>query len=139
LFLIFLSFSGQKRNTVQLSNFKWKTENLEKKPYFIVLKEKEVRKLPYYGPISRRIFAVTSEGDSLSEKELFVQRNEAFTTNLISLLNELTSRKIFEIRYSVGFDGLINIHLDENGQLAGSFFSKSETSLNEFKRKMSII
>ncbi|MCW4044895.1 MAG: hypothetical protein NWE94_05195 [Candidatus Bathyarchaeota archaeon] len=71
-------------------------------------------------------------------KELFVQRTDAFTTDLIDLLNSLKKGEIFEIMYSCGFDGFIRIFLDEHGKFLGEFSSKSEKSLQEVKSKLGI-
>ena len=71
-------------------------------------------------------------------KELFVQRNDAFATNLIGLLKSIKEREISEIRYSFGFDGLIRIFLDGKGKLLGEYTCRSEKTLRDFKKKLEI-
>jgi hypothetical protein len=106
--------------------------------YSIELDEKAVIKLPYCGPPSRRIYILLQQEESTFTKELFVQRADAFATNLSGLLNGLKNREISEIRYSCGFDGLIRIYLDGRGKLLGEYHSKSEKTLQEMKRRLDI-
>lgn len=113
-------------------------KNTTDEGFFLEMNEKDVLRLPISGPIGRRIFVVSQRGSSQENKELFVQRNDAFSTNLFGLLRSIKDREITEIRYSVGFDGLIRILLDEKEELVGEYFCKSENSMKEFKRKMQI-
>jgi hypothetical protein len=105
---------------------------------FVRLGENEVLKLPYVGPMSRRIYVITENESSPVTKELFVQRSDAFTTNLVGLLNSMKEQEISEIRYSCGFDGIIRIFLDERGKLAGEYSCKSENLQEDLKRKLGI-
>ena len=97
----------------------------------------EVQKLPFLGPMSRRIYVLTEKDDKVSTKELFIQRNDAFTTNLIGLLKSIRQQEVSEIRYSAGFDGFIRIYLAENGLLSGEYFGKSEKTFKNLKQKLS--
>jgi len=100
------------------------------------LNEDEIQKLPYFGPMSRRIYVVTQAQSSTVTRELFIQRNDAFTTNLVGLLKSIKVGEISEIRYSCGFDGFIRIYLTYNGHLAGEYFGKSKKTLEELKLKL---
>jgi hypothetical protein len=111
---------------------------MEKGTCFSELNENEVLKLPYVGPMSRRIYVITQNQSSTTTRELFTQRTDVFTTNLIGLLNGIKKREISEIRYSCGFDELIRIFLDENGKLMGEYTCKSEKTLQDFKKKLEI-
>jgi|SRR5271157_2409654 len=109
---------------------------MEKEKLLGELSEVDVQKLPYLGPMSRRIYVTTQTQSSTVTKELFVQRNDAFTTNLIGLLKSIKDREISEIRYSCGFDGFIRIYLAEMGKLAGEYFGKSEKTFRELKLRL---
>jgi hypothetical protein len=100
--------------------------------------EDEIQKLPYLGPMSRRIYVVTHTQSSTVTRELFVQRNDAFSTNLVGLLKSIKAGEISEIRYSTGFDGLIRIFLNEKGKLAGEYTYKSEETFKVLKRRLSL-
>jgi hypothetical protein len=103
--------------------------------HVLELDEDTVLRLPYAGPISRRIYVFDSDG---ANRELFVQRNDAFTTNLVGLLRSLKSGEISEITYSVGFDGLVRIFRNEKGMLIGEYNCLSEKSLEAFKQKLGV-
>jgi hypothetical protein len=109
---------------------------MENKTCFRELNEDEILKLPYTGPMSRRIYAITVSQGSVTTKELFVQRTDAFTTDLLGLLKSVKERDISEIRYSCGFDEFIRIFLNERGKLMGEYTCNSEKTLQEFKRKL---
>ncbi|MCK4434784.1 hypothetical protein KAU92_04780 [Candidatus Bathyarchaeota archaeon] len=104
--------------------------------HFIELNEKEILKLFYVGPISRRIYVILQNENSIETKELFIQRSDAFTANLIGLLNRVKEGTISEIRYACGFDGFIRIYLDEKARLLGEYSCKSEKSLKAIKQKI---
>jgi len=104
----------------------------------IQLNESEVLKLPYYGPIGRRIYVIIQEENATCTKELFVQRNDAFTTNLVGLLKSLKAGEISEIRYTTGYEGFVHIFINENGEMSGEYFYKTEKTLTEFKRKLGL-
>lgn len=86
--------------------------------------------------MTRRIYVITQNQTSTTTRELFVQRNDAFTTNLVGLLNNIKDREISEIRYSCGFDGFIRIFLNEKGKLVGEYTCKSEKTLKDFMKKL---
>jgi hypothetical protein len=111
---------------------------MEKGMCFSELNEIEVLRLPYVGPMSRRIYVITQNQNSTTTRELFIQRNDAFTTNLIGLLKSIKEREISEVRYSCGFDGFIRIFLDDKGKLVGEYTCKSEKTLQDFKKKLEI-
>jgi hypothetical protein len=102
------------------------------------LGEDEIQKLPYLGPTSRRIYVITQTEGSTMTRELFVQRRDAFTTNLVGLLKSIKAGEISEIRYSTGFDGFFRIFLDERGRLAGEYSCKSEETLQDLKKRLEI-
>jgi len=104
--------------------------------HFVELDENKVLRLPYVGPISRHLYVVTQNESSTITRELFVQRNDAFTTNLVGLLNSIRDREISEIRYSCGFDGFIRIFLNEKGKVVGEYTCKSEKTLKDFMKKL---
>ena len=105
---------------------------------FLELDEKTVHRLPYYGPMSRRIYILTEKDELNPSRELFIQRNDAFTTGLVGLLTSLSNREIVEIRYSTGFDGFVRIFLDDEGKLVGEFTCKADRTLSDFKKKLSL-
>lgn len=104
--------------------------------YFLELDEPAILNLPYVGPISKR-FCVFGDGQT-KNRELFVQRNDAFTTNLLGLLKDLKSGEINEIRYSTGLDGLVRLFVDEDGTLHGEYICKMEKTFESFKVKMGL-
>jgi hypothetical protein len=109
---------------------------MEKEMRLGELNEDEIQKLPYLGPMSRRIYVVTQTQSSTVTRELFVQRNDAFTTNLAGLLKSIKVGEISEIRYSCGFDGFIRIYLTHKGNLVGEYFGKSKKTFKELKAKL---
>ena len=111
---------------------------MEKETRIGEFNEDEIQKLPYVGPTSRRIYVVTQTKSSTMTRELFIQRKDAFTTNLVGLLKSIKAGEISEIRYSTGFDGLIRIFLDEKGKLAGEYTCKSEETFKDLKRRLSL-
>jgi len=111
---------------------------MEKSICFTELNENEVLKLPYVGPMSRRIYIITQNQSSTTTRELFIQRNDAFATDLLRLLKSIKEREISEIRYTCGFDGFIKVFLDEKGKLLGEYTCRSEKTLQDFKKKIGI-
>jgi hypothetical protein len=109
---------------------------MEKERYFVKFDEQAVLKLAFVGPASRRIYVVTQTDSSTPPRELFVQRTDAFTTNLLGLMKNLQNSEIAEIRYACGIDGFMRIYLDEKGKLVGEYSSRSERSLEDLKRKL---
>ncbi len=99
--------------------------------YYLELKEESVLKLPYYGPQSKRIYLI-SEG---RQRELFIQRADLFTTNLLSSINELRNGGITEIRYFTPFGCLVRILFDE-GKLIGEYSCKSKKLVDDLKNKL---
>jgi hypothetical protein len=111
----------------------------ESKGFFLQLSENDVSRLPVSSPIGRRIFVILEkEGSAQETRELFVQRSDAFATNMFGLIKGIKDGDITEIRYAVGFDGLVRVFKDENQKVVGEFFSESESTMLEFKRKMQI-
>lgn len=106
--------------------------------YFIKLNSETVQKLPYNGPIARRIYVVFLEQGKEIIKEIFVQRFDAFTTDLIGSINRLKNNEICEIRYNCGIKGFIIIYLDEKGNLSGQFLTKSKQEFDSFKNRLKI-
>jgi hypothetical protein len=103
---------------------------------FLELSTESVQKLPFYGPIARKIFITTKAGKNEKKEKMFVQRKDAFATDLLSCLQRLKMGQIAEISYFFGIGGFIRIFLDEQGQLKGEFYSKSKTYLEQFRKKM---
>lgn len=106
--------------------------------YFIKLNSETVQKLPYNGPATRRIYVVFLEQGKEIVKEIFVQRFDAFTTDLIGSINRLKNNEICEIRYNCGINGFVRIYLDEKGKLSGEFLSKSKREFENFKNRLKI-
>lgn len=79
---------------------------------------------------------VSQEDGKMVTRELFVQKPDAFTINLIELINRLRNHEISEIRYSCGLDGFVRIFMNEKGRLAGEYFCKSEKSLDSLKKRL---
>jgi len=100
------------------------------------LNEAEVRKLPFLGPISKKIDIITKNNGAIHSDVMYIQRSDAFTTNLLGLLKRLEEKEVDEITYSCGVKGNIRIFLDVNDELSGEYSNKSEKALTEFKRKM---
>jgi len=109
---------------------------MAREKYFLKLNEEAVLKLPYYGPLTRRIHIVFQRKNKEEIEEIFVQRRDAFTTDLIYSINRLRSHEISEIRYLCGLDGFIRIYLDEKGKLVGEYLCKSRSSLDNFREKL---
>lgn len=111
---------------------------MDKEKYFIELDEESVLKIPYHGPLTRRIYVISEKNNRSVTSELFVQKMDAFTTNLIVLLNRLRNHEITEIRYSCGLDGFMRIFLNEKGKLIGEYLCKTQKSLDSLKAKLGI-
>jgi hypothetical protein len=109
---------------------------MEALKHFIQLNEQAVLRLPYSGPLSRRIYVVLQEDGKMVTRELFVQKSDAFAINLVELINRLRNHEIFEIRYSCGLDGFVRIFINEKGRLAGEYFCKSKKSLDSLKERL---
>lgn len=103
----------------------------DEETYFIELDEHKVQKLPYLGPISRRIY-LTVMGNRERIEELFVQRKDVFTSNLIEALRRLKTYEIKEIKYFCGISGLIRIYLTSDKVIRGEFFCKNKQELDNF-------
>lgn len=101
------------------------------------LNEAEVRKLPFLGPISKKIDIIRKNKGAIHSDVMYIQRSDAFTTNLLGLLKRLEEKEVSEITYSWGVKGNIRIFLDMNDELSGEYSYKSENALTEFKKKMS--
>jgi len=71
-------------------------------------------------------------------KELFVQRFDAFTTDLIGSINRLKNNEICEIRYNCGIKGFVRIYLDEKGNLWGESLAESKQEFETFKNRLKI-
>lgn len=106
--------------------------------YFVKLNNEMVKKLPYYGLLARRIYLVFSEHDKETTKEIFVQRADAFTTDLVGAINRLKNHELCEIRYNCGVKGFVRIYLDEQGNLSGEFFTSSKQEFDSFKERLGI-
>jgi hypothetical protein len=111
-------------------------KRLEINLYSLELDEPSILNLPYAGPLSKRLCVFGERGSK--NRELFIQRNDAFTTNLAGLLKDLKSREINEIRYATGLDGLVRLFVDDEGILHGEFICKMEKTLENFKKIMGI-
>jgi len=111
---------------------------MEREKYFLKIDEGTVLRLPYYGPLTRRIYIVFQTKNKEEIKEIFIQRRDAFATDLIYSINRLRSHEISEIRYLCGLDGFIRIYLDEKGKLVGEYLCKSRSSLNNFIEKLKL-
>lgn len=100
--------------------------------------EEAVLKLPYYGPSTRRIYIVYQKKNREEIEEIFVQRRDAFTTDLIHSINRLKNHEIFEIRYLCDVEGFIRIYLGEKGELIGEYLCKFRSSLDNFREKLGL-
>jgi hypothetical protein len=108
------------------------------KRHFMELDETAIMKLPFVGPLSRRIYATLDKDGTPITTELFIQKPDAFTTSLIGLINRLKSREISEIRYLCGYDGLVRIFLNEKGKPIGEYSCESMKSLENLKDSLQI-
>jgi len=106
--------------------------------YFTILNSEIIQKLPYKGPATKRIYIVFSEYGKEITKEIFVQRHDAFTIDLIDSINRLKNHEISEIRYKCGLRGFVRIYLDENGQLSGEYFTHSRQEWETFQKNLEI-
>jgi len=111
---------------------------METTKHFIKLDEEAVLRLPHSGPLSRRIYIVSQEDGEIVTRELFIQRPDVFTLNLIELINRLKSNEISEIRYSCGLDGFVRIFVDEKRRLAGEYSCKYKKSLDSLKERLNV-
>ena len=111
---------------------------MTKESYFTILNSEIIQKLPYRGPTTKRIYIVFSEHDKEITKEIFVQRTDAFTIDLIGSINRLKNHEISEIRYKCGLSGFIRIYLDEKGKLAGKYFTDSKQEWETFQKKLEL-
>jgi hypothetical protein len=109
---------------------------MAREEYFLKFDEEAVLKLPYGGPLTRRIYIVFQRKNKEEIQEIFVQRRDAFAIDLIYSINRLRSHEISEIRYSCGLDGFIRIYLDEKAKLVGEYLCKSRSSLDNFREKL---
>lgn len=100
--------------------------------------QEAVLKLPYEGPTSRRIYIVYHDDEDKSGDQIFIQRRDAFSTNLISVLERLRNKEISEIRFSAGLDGVVRIFTEVGGELVGEYSSRSASSLQNFKKMMGL-
>ena len=106
--------------------------------YFTILDNDVIQQLPYRGPTTKRIYIIFSEGDEELTKEIFVQRPDAFTTDLISSLNRLKNHEITEIRYKCGLSGFIRIYLDEKRNPVGEYFTNSKQEWENFQKRLDL-
>jgi hypothetical protein len=113
-------------------------EKMTQESYFKILDSEVILKLPYRGPTTKRIYIVISENDKELTKEIFVQRRDAFTIDLISSLNRLKNHEISEIRYKCGLGGFIRIYLGEKRKLAGEYFTNSKQEWENFQRRLGL-
>lgn len=111
---------------------------MNRERHFIELDEQAVLKLPFLGPQGRRIYVTCGESGMTETRELFIQRPDAFATDLIGLLNGLKKGEISEIRYQCGFDGFLRIFLGEKGMLLGEYSSESMKSLDDLRHRLRI-
>ena len=113
---------------------------MEEKGYFLQLDSDAVLKLPYSGPSTRRLYLIIKRksGEKEEIEEIFVQRREAFTTDLAYSIERLANREISEIRYLCGLDGFVRIQLDDEGRLMGEYLCKSRSSLDNFRGKLGL-
>ena len=109
---------------------------MAKERYFLKFDEEAVLKLPYHGPLARRIYIVFQRKNKEEIREIFVQRRDAFAIDLVYSIKRLRSHEISEIRYLCGLDGFIRIYLDEKGKLVGEYLCKSRSSLDNFREKL---
>lgn len=116
----------------------WKVDFMVNNEQLVELNERNIIDLPYKGPLSRRIYVVLEKGEKIVTEELFIQRADAFTTNLISLINRLKDGEISEIKYFSGYGNLIRIFVTQKGKLSGEYFSNSKQAVNDFKRRLGI-
>ena len=106
--------------------------------YFLKLNEEAILKLPYCGPVTRRIYIILQRKGREATEEVFVQRMDMFTTNLIHCINRLRNHEISEIRYSCGLDGFLRIYSDEEEKLAGEYLCKFRHSMDKLKEKLGL-
>jgi len=108
--------------------------------YFLELDSDAVLKLPYCGPLTKRLYLIIKRksGEKEEVEEIFVQRRDAFTIDLVYSIERLVNREISEIRYLCGLDGFVRIQLDDKGRLMGEYLCKSRSSLDIFREKLGL-
>lgn len=105
------------------------------KIFSCVLDRASISKLPYLGPVSKRLYLITQNTKKDHVDEIFIQRRDAFTTNLLYAIKRLENHEISEIRYSFGVTNLIRIFLNEDGDVIGEYYSESQNAFEDFKRE----
>jgi hypothetical protein len=113
-------------------------EKMTQESYFTILDSDVIQKLPYRGPTTKRIYIIISENDKELTKEIFVQRRDAFTIDLISSINRLKNHEISEIRYNCGLSGFVRIYLDEKRNPAGEYFTDSKQEWENFQKRLEL-
>jgi len=96
----------------------------------IPLSVADIESLPYV-VTSRHIFVTTS--GAKKPTRLFVQRFDAFTPDLVSLLNDLRKGELTEISFRNIFMGDFVISRNMRGTLKGRFIPTNEQAIDELR------
>jgi len=111
---------------------------MKEEKYFLELDENAVLKLPYCGPSARRIYIILKRKNKETTVEIFVQRRDAFTTDLIHAIGRLRNREISEIRYACGTGDFVRIYLNDKERLSGEILCKYKSAMDYFKEKLEL-
>jgi hypothetical protein len=98
----------------------------------IQLSDVEINALPYV-LTSKNIYITTS---SKRRRKLFVQRFDAFTTDLVSLLNDLRHGELLEIAFRNELLGDFVLSRAVQGVLQGRFVPVNSQSENELRSRL---
>jgi len=99
----------------------------------IQLGSDDVRRLPFV--LTARYLYATKAG-SRRKRKLFVQRADAFSTDLISLLHELQSGEITEISFRNELLGDFEVSKTADGKLTCTFAPTSATMATELQSRL---
>jgi hypothetical protein len=102
-------------------------------PESVSLSVADIGSLPYV-VTSRHIF-VTTIGAKKS-RELFVQRLDAFTPDLVSLLNDLRKGELTEISFRDQLIGDFIILRNRRGTLKGIFLPSRKQAIDELRTRL---
>jgi len=113
-------------------------KNVMRGKYCIPLNEETVLKLPYYAFSANCIHLISQRKEKPETAEIPTETKTVFTVSLSHSISQLRNKEISEIRYDCGKPGSIRIYLDEEGNLAGEYFSRTKASLLSFVKKLSV-
>ncbi len=101
-------------------------------PESIVLSESEVNALPYI--LTSKDIHITT--NTRTKKRLFVQRFDAFTIDLVSLLHEMKDGELREISFRNALLGDFIVSRTSKGRLQGQFTPINPQAVNEFQSRL---